>query len=316
MKIRLMVIAFFSFTTTLFGQAILENHPVIDMHMHVYPDGFDIPNPNTGEILAHSAEEHRSLSLMFMEKHNVVLGAVSGVVQEDHKTISKVLNEWEKDAGDKILKGLFLGETGYPTIDSVRAWFTSREYDFLGELGFQYDGRSPSDTTFYKYYELALEFDIPVGIHTGMSAPNTPYNCCPRFRLSLGNPYLLEGLLVAFPKLRVWAMHAGGQYFNEMVTMMTMYPQLYVDISPYTWLESGNAEILDRFLIRAKEQRVLDRVMFGSDQMRWPEAIEIAINRVKSLEYLNDQQKANILYNNAARFLRLSETEMAKHYGK
>ena len=43
-------------------------------------------------------------------------------------------------------------------------------------------------------------------------------------------------------------MHAGGQYFNEMVTMMTMYPQLYVDISPYTWLEAGNDALLDRFL--------------------------------------------------------------------
>lgn len=291
------------------------NQPIIDMHMHAYSGGLDIPNPNTGVIVAHNGDEHRKQSLMFMKKHNVVLGAVS--LNTDPELAFQVLNAWEGDAEGRLLKGLFMGKkAGYPPIDSVRKWITSGEIDFLGELGLQYDGRSPSDTELYKYYELAQELDVPVGIHTGMSAPGTPYNCCPHFRLSLGNPYLLEDLLVKYPKLRVWAMHAGGQYFNEMVTMMTMYPQLYVDISPYTWLEAGYAELLDRFLRLAKEQKVHNRVMFGSDQMRWPEAIEIAIKRVKSLDYLSDEEKADILYNNAARFLKLSEKETAEHYGK
>ncbi len=93
-----------------------------------------------------------------------------------------------------------------------------------------------------------------------------------------------------------------------------MYPQLYVDISPYTWLEAGNDALLDRFLKLAKEQGALDRVMFGSDQMRWPEAIEMAIQRVKSIDYLSDREKADILYDNAARFLRLSSEQIAAHH--
>jgi predicted TIM-barrel fold metal-dependent hydrolase len=298
----------------IFAQAV--NQPIIDMHMHVYADGFNIPNPNTGLILAKNAEEHLFQSLKFMKENNVVMCAISGVVQSDHKRNSKILNNWEKATDDGVLKGLFLGMTEYPSVDTLRNWFNLGKYDFLGELGLQYEGLSPSDTLLFKYYELAQELDIPVGIHTGTSAPSTPYNCCPEFRLSLGNPYLLEEILVKFPRLRIWAMHAGGQYFNEMVTMMTMYSQLYVDISPYTWLENGNAEILDRFLLRAKEQNVLERVMFGSDQMWWPEAIEAAVKRLKSLKYLSNQNKADILYNNAARFLKLSEKEISKHYNK
>jgi hypothetical protein len=288
--------------------------PVIDMHMHAYSGSLNISNPNTGDLLAKNGKQHRTMSLMIMGKYNVVLGAVS--VNEQPELAFQVLKAWEKGMGGKLLKGLFIGkEAGYPPINSVRKWITSGDIDFLGEAGFQYDGRSPSDADLFKYYKLAQEFDIPIGIHTGTGAPNNPYFCCPKFRLSLGNPYLLEDVLIKFPKLRIWAMHAGGQYFNEMVTMMTMYPQLYVDISPYTWLNAGNAELLDRFLIRAKEQRALDRVMFGSDQMRWPEAIESAINRVKSIKYLNGQEKADILYNNAARFLQLSESEIRKHHG-
>jgi predicted TIM-barrel fold metal-dependent hydrolase len=45
--------------------------------------------------------------------------------------------------------------------------------------------------------------------------------------------------------------------------------------------------------------------MFGSDQMVWPQAIGIAIERIESAPFLSATQKRNILYNNAARFLRL-----------
>jgi predicted TIM-barrel fold metal-dependent hydrolase len=296
------------------GSAQTDRQPVIDMHMHAYEGELKVPNPNTGEILSHNGEEHLRDSLRFMEDHHVVLGAISA--NTELETASRLLAAWEREAGERVLKGLFFGKkAGYLPVDQVRSLVTAGEIDFLGEMGFQYDGRSPSDPDLFGYYALAQELDVPVAIHTGMSAPGTPLRCCPEFRLSLGNPYLLEDVLVSFPRLRIWAMHAGGQFFNEMVTMMTMYPRLYVDISPYTWLDAGNAELLDRFLRLAKEQEVLDRVLFGSDQMRWPETIGTAIQRVKGLDYLTDQEKAAILYDNAARFLRLSEDQIARHHG-
>lgn len=292
-----------------------DQQPVIDMHMHAYEGELKVPNPNTGEIRSHDGEEHLRASLRFMEEHNVVLGAVSANAEPE--TASRVLAAWKREAGQRLLKGLFFGKkAGYLPVDQVRSLVTAGEIDFLGEMGHQYDGRSPSDPDLFGYYALAQELEVPVGIHTGMSAPGTPLRCCPKFRLSLGNPYLLEDVLVSFPRLRIWAMHAGGQYFNEMVTMMKMYPRLYVDISPYTWLDAGNSELLDRFLSLANEQGLLDRVMFGSDQMRWPETIGIAIERVRSLDYLTDQEKAGILYDNAARFLRLDEKTIARHHGE
>jgi len=55
------------------------------------------------------------------------------------------------------------------------------------------------------------------------------------------------------------------------------------------------------------------RLMYGSDQMWWPSAIERSIKAVNSAPFLSDQDKQDIFYNNAARFLRLSEEEIAKH---
>jgi uncharacterized protein len=46
--------------------------------------------------------------------------------------------------------------------------------------------------------------------------------------------------------------------------------------------------------------------MFGTDQMRWPEAIGIAIEFVESAAFLSRGEKRDILYN-AARFLGLEQ---------
>jgi hypothetical protein len=55
------------------------------------------------------------------------------------------------------------------------------------------------------------------------------------------------------------------------------------------------------------------RVMFGSDQMVWPEALETAIQAVEQTTFLSADQKRDIFYNNAARFLKLTNAEMSRH---
>jgi predicted TIM-barrel fold metal-dependent hydrolase len=47
------------------------------------------------------------------------------------------------------------------------------------------------------------------------------------------------------------------------------------------------------------------RVMFGSDQMNWPDTIDDAVDAIQSAQMLTAEQKRDIFYNNAARFLRL-----------
>ncbi len=51
------------------------------------------------------------------------------------------------------------------------------------------------------------------------------------------------------------------------------------------------------------------RIMFGSDQMQWPEVIDDAIDAIESAPFLSDEQKRDIFYNNAVRFLRLVKNE-------
>jgi predicted TIM-barrel fold metal-dependent hydrolase len=40
------------------------------------------------------------------------------------------------------------------------------------------------------------------------------------------------------------------------------------------------------------------------------------VEAIESASFLTAEQKADIFYNNAARFLRLSDEEIAKHHGR
>ena len=56
------------------------------------------------------------------------------------------------------------------------------------------------------------------------------------------------------------------------------------------------------------------RVMFGSDNMVWPETIGRSIEVIQQAPFLSETQKRDILYNNAARFLRLDKATIERHH--
>ncbi|KQM56145.1 hypothetical protein ASE69_00115 [Sphingomonas sp. Leaf208] len=49
-----------------------------------------------------------------------------------------------------------------------------------------------------------------------------------------------------------------------------------------------------------------DRVMFGTDELIWPGLMRYSVGIIQNADYLSSEQKRDILYNNAARFLWLA----------
>ena len=284
--------------------------PIIDVHLHAHTQeslAQPVPSPATGEMSPKSAEEHMARSLAIMKERNVVLGIVSGSALAD-------VEAWEAAAPARIMKGISVDDpTRFIAPQELDRLFREKRLDVFGEVAAQYAGYSPSDPAFDAYWAVAEKHCVPVGIHTGGAPPGTPYSCCPKFRLALGDPLLLEDMLVKYPKLKVYVMHAGGFFPQNALMLMTMYPHVYVDISTLTWTPIAG-DLLEPFLTEAKRRRLLDRVMFGSDQMRWPEAIALAIDRVNRLSFLTVEEKEDIFYDNAAKFLGLTAEDIARHH--
>lgn len=275
--------------------------PIIDVHMHVYDKDarwtHKVPNPVTGQPLTATTEQaHMQATLAEMKKYNIV----KAIVSNDYQTALR----WKAASPDQILVSYAFGDSSSWDEAFLRKEIAAGRLMALGEIGAQYAGVNPSDPQLEPYFALAEELDIPVAIHTGLGAPGTPYNpCCPDFRTTLGNPQLLEPLLVRHPKLRVNVMHAGYPYLQEMKAILYMYPQVYADVSVINWIFPREEfhEYLQG-LVRAGYGK---RLMFGSDQMVWPEAIGMGVEGIESATFLTEEQKRDIFYNNAVRFFRL-----------
>lgn len=292
-----------------------ERQPIIDVHLHAY---VDIPPEEsaswTGEPEARAlagaadADEHFRSTLAKMDKYNIVLGVVSGP--------EPAVRAWHEKAPERFIGGASLGNDGLPehSPDELKDLVDEGVMGVLGELGFQYHGISPNDPRLHEYYEVAETIGIPVALHTGLGPPGGPHTFAPEFRTTLGRPSLFEPVLVCHPNLKAYLMHAGWPYISETIALMYVYPDLYADIGVLAWALPGEAfyDTL-RTLINAGFGK---RLMFGTDQMLWPGAVGLAIETVENVPFLTDQQKRDIFYNNAARFLELSEEEIARHHGK
>jgi hypothetical protein len=290
------------------AQPAIEPRPIIDVHLHAYGEADwkgPRPNPVTGKLGPATADEHMRQTLAAMERHNIVKAIVSGPLE--------VVERWRTTAPARILASPlfgradvdFFGRPMPPTTD-LRGLFTSGRLSAIGEVVAQYEGLSPSDPTLDPYFALAEELDIPVGIHTGTSFPGMPYQGYPRFRLALGNPLLLEDLLVRHPKLRVFIAHGGEPWRREAIALMQMYPQVYMDVGVIWIAASFNKAAIDDWFREMLANGLGQRILFGSDQMRWPDAIGMSIDVIESTKSLTEAQRRDIFYNNAARFLRLT----------
>jgi predicted TIM-barrel fold metal-dependent hydrolase len=99
-----------------------------------------------------------------------------------------------------------------------------------------------------------------------------------------------------------------------MIALLYSHPQVYVDVAQNNW---G----FPRAHFYSQLRRLIDagfgkRMLWGSDQMIWPRAIEVAIDTIEKAPFLSEAQKRDIFFNNAARFLRLSPEQIASWSGR
>ncbi|NNF02817.1 MAG: amidohydrolase family protein [Rhodothermales bacterium] len=232
-----------------------------------------------------------------------VFGVLSGTVDR--------VAAWSEAAPGRFIPGILfnVAQTDVSP-DSLRSLVESGAVQALGEVTNQYAGIAPDDERMEPYWALAEELDIPVGIHIGPGPPGVIYLGASGYRAHLHSALTLEPVLVRHPKLRVYVMHAGFPMIDDLLVLMYAHPQVYVGVGVIVYTR---ADFLP-YLRRIVEAGHGNRVMFGSDQMVWPETIERSIDIIQSAPFLSDGQKRDILYNNAARFLRLSQDEIARHH--
>lgn len=314
--------------------------PVIDMHVHALPANAQGPAPiHVGapfrDLGLHDpAQDYRKvfmnalktnawadkfltspttddsmriLTLTALQQHNVY-AVTSGDMD--------MVRAWKEAAPRRIIPSVYwdlnMALKRGLTVDSLEKLFKSGEFKVFGEIAIQYAGISASDTAFDPYLALAERLDIPVGIHIGCGPPGAPYIGSVNYRAKLHSPFVLEEALLRHPRLRVYAMHAGWPMLDDMLATLYTHPQLYVDVGAICYMVPAKEFYF--YLGRLVNAGFGKRILFGSDNMVWPQAIAKGIQTIQQADFLTETQKRDILFNNAARFLRLTEKEIRDMY--
>ena len=312
-----------------------ERLPIIDVHMHALPADHQGPPPVAmctpfpdpvwdpgipyGEVFMGMLKNPpcddpvwspatdsalQSQTIAVMNRRNV-FGVLSGT--------QELVAQWMAAAPGRFFPGLgFQIEPDMPSPASLERLHLDGKLEVLAEVTNQYLGIAPDDDRMRPYCELAEKLDIPVGIHIGNGPPGVIYLGATGYRARLHSALSLEEVLVRHPRLRVYIMHAGYPMIDDLLAVMYAHPQVYVGVGVIVYSQPRPA--FYRFLQRIIEAGYGKRVMFGPDHMVWPETIERSIQVIEEAPFLSDRQKRDILYNNAARFLRLKDDEIVLHH--
>jgi uncharacterized protein len=210
---------------------------------------------------------------------------------------------------DRIIPGIGVSNTTGITVDAMRDSIATGFYKVMGECAPQYNGISPSDMSLDPYFAIAEKYDIPVGFHMGTGGGGSANiegskSYHPKFTAQSGNPIELEDLLHRHPDLRVWVMHCGYPFTDELIAVMAWNAYVFVDLSGF--ITSYPLEEVNMVIKRLVQAGFGKRLMWGSDAL-CPKMIEASISVIENAGYLTPEQKRDILYNNAARFLRLNK---------
>jgi len=298
------LIAFLLLITSVAGCGQQQSQlPIIDMHVHCYGEErtFGVKDPY-GNLGSANAERLFTETYERFIKYNIVKAVVSGPLE--------VVETWKsKDEDNRIIRGVLMMASDDHGMNAERLerMIKDSKIELFGEIAPFYSGTTLSDLEWQPYLKICEKYDIPVCVHTGAGPPAITYTWAPKSRLPLGDPYLIEEVLVRYPRLRIYIAHSGAEWHEHALRLMACYPQLYSDLGAGLWIEPLAQRYMRDFLRNAKHAGYLDRVMFGSDQMHWPHGIEMSIEYLNSLDFLSEKDKRDIFYNNAARFLRLKE---------
>lgn len=296
--------------------------PIIDMHLHAhaladYGGGVDVctndqtisfpgVDPKDGITFdrvmtcakpvkpAASDDAVRDESLAMLDQYDIV-AVTSGSLER--------VSAWRAQSPKRVIPAISFALDEMKPVEEYRRLFAEGKFKVFAEIGAQYRGKLLSDPLYEPYFALAEELDIPVGVHLGEGPPGGPHTGDPRYRAALGSPLQLEEVIMRHPKLRLWVMHYGSPFVEDMIALLYSHPQVYVDVAQNDW--GFPKEHFYSQLKRLIDAGFAKRILWGSDQMVWPKTIPVAIDTIEKAPFLTERQKRDIFHDNAVRFLRL-----------
>jgi hypothetical protein len=287
----------------------LKNQPIIDVHTHItkgYTDNEDYNTLNADIDLA----KIEWMSQRF-DRNNIVLALGGGPIKYANLWQQMDKRHWSgpRLPCNQLREQDEPCESELPPLKELDSLFRNETFKFLGETSFHSMGIHPADERFNPYWELAEKYNIPIGFHADAGPFKRNMEETPNWNEAYGNPLLLLPVLEKYPNLKIYLMHYPGRYFDECIEVMKKYEQIYCEISAVSMFAPN--EIWEPKVKKLYNEGLGNRLMFGSDYVG---TIRKNIEIIYNIDWLSKEQKRDVYYNNAAKFLHLSASEIKEHY--
>ena len=228
-------------------------------------------------LSSYKVNEHRPSTTQVVEaiadRNN--LGVVAGIsfLNYDYKDVRII--------SDYLERGLIKGLKFYPG----------------------YEPFYPNDSRLQIWYEMAIEFDVPVMFHSGDTY-------APRGKVKYSHPIHHDDLAVDYPELKIVICHVGNPWIKDCMEVVYKNDNVYADISG---LVLGDfTEKFERFMKTEIEEMITyagnpKYLLYGTD---WP--ISNMNSYLKFMDQLDlpEEKKELILWKNAAELFKIDVTKL------
>ena len=263
---------------------------IIDVHTHLnnYEEDKRRPVEVCLEAMLQTMQENRV-------DHAMVL--TSYKVNEHRPSTADVIRATEGHAGLHVVAGI--------------SYLNYRERDLREIADYLKDGRVvglklyPGYEPFYPYdkrcqvlYDLAVEFDVPVMVHTGDTYT-------PRGKVRYAHPLNIDDVAVDNPEMKIVICHVGNPWVRDCMEVVYKNKNVYADISGLvlgnftSHFEEYMRNQLRDMILYAGEPRYL---LYGTD---WPISnMGTYIDFMNNLP-LSDRDRDRIFWENAAHLFKI-----------
>jgi predicted TIM-barrel fold metal-dependent hydrolase len=149
-----------------------------------------------------------------------------------------------------------------------------KEYGFVGaHLYPHWFGKAPDAAIYYPYYARCAELGIPIMMQVGHCLVYQKDRRLP----SVGRPITLDQVAIDFPELTLIGIHLGYPWTEEMISVCTKHPNVFMAGDAYAPKHWGPGAV------HYANTFGQDKFMFGTDW--WVIDPERAVNEIAELDF-------------------------------
>ena len=263
---------------------------IIDVHTHIN---------NYHEEKVTSLEDSLNLLIETMKDNKVDYSLVlsSYKVNENRPSTKRVVEAISGKENLGVVAGISYLHYNHRDIREIGEYL---ETGLIKALKFYpgYEPFYPNDSRVKVWYEMAIEYDVPVMFHSGDTY-------APTGRVKYSHPLHIDDLAVDFPDLKIVICHVGNPWIKDCMEVVYKNKNVSADISG---LVLGDFSVkFERYIKNEIEEMITyagdpKYLLYGTD---WP------ISNMKSyLKFINqidieDGKKELILWENASKLFKI-----------